>query len=198
MLLKNCSEYVRFFKSCSIDSAGIRESNDIVESIGIDKSKKMLSSADIILFVVDGSEPLDNNDLEIYNSIYDKNTILVVNKSDLEKNADISKIPFEKTIEISTKTGYNIDKLKELLLEYITSKNINNNSAILTNTRHIQAIEESIKNLDKAITSTKENFNLDLVSIDIKNVWLNLGDITGNSDNEKIIDDIFSKFCVGK
>lgn len=181
-----------------IDSAGIRKSNDIVESIGINKSKSMLKSADIVLYLIDGSTSLDNDDLEIAKELNTNNTILIVNKSDLCKNADISMLSFENVINISTKTGENIELLKETLLDFVTSKNINNNSFVLTNTRHIDAIKKSLEHLSQAKVSLATGFNLDLVSIDIKNIWLSLGDITGNSDNEKIIDDIFSKFCVGK
>lgn len=187
------------YKFVLIDSAGIRESNDIVESIGIDKSKNELKSADIVLYIVDGSVELDNEDKDIINSLKDKNTILIVNKADLKQVVDTTKLPFEKKISLSTVTGENIDNLKEMMLEFVTSKNVNNNAIVLTNTRHIAAIKSAIKRTEESISSTKDMMvNLDLVSIDIKNIWLSLGDITGNSDNEKIIDDIFSKFCVGK
>jgi tRNA modification GTPase len=187
------------YKFVLIDSAGIRESNDIVESIGIDKSRNELKSADIVLYIVDGSVELDNEDKDIINSLKDKNTILIVNKADLKQVVDTTALPFEKKISLSTLTGENVDNLKEMMLEYVTSKNVNNNAIVLTNTRHINAVKSAIKRTEESISSTKDMMiNLDLVSIDIKNIWLALGDITGNSDNEKIIDDIFSKFCVGK
>ena len=187
------------FKFILIDSAGIRNSTDVVESIGINKSRKELTLADIVLYIVDGSLPLDDEDFEIINDIKDKNTILIVNKSDLGVNVDISNIGVEKSLEISTKTGKNIDKLKELLLEFVTKKNVNNNAVVLTNVRHIEAVKNALKYTQDSIDSCRDEMvNLDLVSIDIKNIWYALGDITGTSDNEKIIDDIFSKFCVGK
>lgn len=186
------------FKFILIDSAGIRDSDDIVESIGIDKSKNELKSADIVLYIIDGSVLLDNDDYDIINSLKNKNVILVVNKSDLQQKVNVDGLPFNKVVNISTKSGENITELKEMLLEYVTSKNVSN-SIVLTNIRHINAIKEAIKNTEISIESTEDNMvNLDLVSIDIKNIWLSLGDITGNSDNERIIDDIFSKFCVGK
>lgn len=186
------------YKFVLIDSAGIRESTDVVESIGISKSKQMLASADIVLFIVDGSQDLDNDDLTIADSLKDKNTILIVNKSDLGCVLDIDKLGFQKRIQVSTKIGCNIEELKEMLLEYVVKKNVNNNSLVLTNIRHIEAIKQALDYTNISIDSTVNNINLDLVSIDIKNIWISLGDITGNSDNEKIIDDIFSKFCVGK
>ncbi len=187
------------YKFVLIDSAGIRESSDIVESIGIDKSRNELKSADIVLYILDGSVELDKEDKDIINSLKDKNTILIVNKSDLGQVINVSDLPFDKQISISTLTGDNIDALKEMMLEYVTSKNVNNGSIVLTNTRHINSIKKALERADDSIRSVQdEMLNLDLVSIDIKNIWLELGDITGNSDNEKIIDDIFSKFCVGK
>lgn len=187
------------YKFILIDSAGIRESNDIVESIGIDKSRSELKSADIVLYILDGSVELDKEDKDIINSLKDKNTILIVNKSDLKQVANVSELPFEKQINISTLTGENIAELKEMMLEFVTSKNVNNNSVVLTNTRHINSIKKALDRTEDSIASVQDDMtNLDLVSIDIKNIWLELGDITGNSDNEKIIDDIFSKFCVGK
>ena len=187
------------YKFILIDSAGIRESNDIVESIGIDKSRSELKSADIVLYILDGSVELDKEDKDIINSLKDKNTILIVNKSDLKQIANVSELPFEKQINISTLTGDNIAELKEMMLEFVTSKNVNNNSVVLTNTRHINSIKKAFDRTEDSIASVQDDMtNLDLVSIDIKNIWLELGDITGNSDNEKIIDDIFSKFCVGK
>lgn len=186
------------FKFILIDTAGIRKADNLVEEIGINRSREMLKSADIVLFIIDGSRDLNNEDIDIISSLNDKNTIVCINKSDLESKVDLSKIPFSNQLHISTKTGDNIDKLKDLLYNYVISKNINNNSLVITNTRHIDALKEASMHCNNALNSLINGYQLDLVSIDIKNIWLSLGNITGNSDNEKIIDDIFSKFCVGK
>ena len=158
----------------------------------------MLKSADIVLFIVDNSRELDSNDYDIISLLSDKKVIVVVNKCDLENKADLSQIPFKDVISISTATGENIEELKEKLLQFVISTNTNNNSVVITNTRHINALKDAITHCKTALKSLNDNNLLDLVSIDIKNIWLSLGDITGNSDNEKIIDDIFAKFCVGK
>jgi tRNA modification GTPase len=187
------------YKFILIDSAGIRQSDDIVESIGINKSKKALDYADIVLYIVDDSQSLEKEDKDIIKSISDKNVIVVVNKSDLNQKLDADCLPFKKILSVSTKTGANIETLKEMLLDFVVSQNTGVSNIVLTNTRHIDAIRRAIDCVDMSLNSVKDDMvNLDLVSIDIKNVWLALGDITGNSDNEKIIDDIFSKFCVGK
>ena len=186
------------FKFVLIDTAGIRTSDNVVEKIGIERSRMMLKSADIVLFVIDGSKPLDDEDFDIAKSLSDKNTILCVNKSDIGTVADVGKLGFKNIINISCENGQNIDALKEKLYAFVTNKNVNNNSTIITNSRHILALKNTLKNLDTALDAIAQKIDLSLISIDIKNAWLSLGDITGNSDNEKIIDDIFSKFCVGK
>lgn len=190
--------FIQGFKFILIDTAGIREADNLVEKIGIERSRDMLKTADIVLFVVDGSMTLTDEDFAIASTLSDKNTILCVNKCDKTQVADITKLPFENIINISCEKNINIDKLKDKLYTFVTQKNTNNNSTIITNSRHIQALQESLENIQKAIDGIDKFIDLSLIAIDIKNVWLNLGDITGNSDNEKIIDDIFAKFCVGK
>lgn len=186
------------YKFILMDTAGIRDTSDIVEKIGIDRSKQSIKTADIVLFIVDSSRELSSEDYEIMKDIEGKNVIAVINKCDLETKCDLNKIPFDKKIELSTTLGTGIDTLKEELLSYVIDSGINNNSLVITNTRHIESLKSAEQNLDTAIQNLDSGFDLDLISIDIKASWLNLGDITGNSDNEKIIDEIFSKFCVGK
>lgn len=195
--LEETFEY-RGFKFILIDTAGIRDSKDIVENIGIEKSKDMLNIADIVLFVVDNSRELDENDFNIISTLKDKKVIVVVNKCDLNSKINIDDIPFKDKIFISSATGENIDLLKEKLYEMVTTNNITNSAVVITNARHIDAIKKALDNTITSINSLNNGYMLDLVSIDIKNIWLHLGDITGNSNNEDIIDDIFSKFCVGK
>lgn len=190
--------FIGGFKFVLIDTAGIREADNLVEKIGIERSRDMLKTADIVLFVIDGSMPLTNDDLQIASTLDDKNTILCVNKCDKKCVADISKLQFSNVLDISCEENINIDKLKDKLFTFVTQKNTNNNSTVITNSRHILALKESLENIQKAIDGINNFLDLSLIAIDIKNVWLNLGDITGNSDNEKIIDDIFAKFCVGK
>ena len=186
------------YKFILIDSAGIRESSDVVESIGIDKAKKELDSANVVLYMVDGTSQLDNEDENIINSLNGKNVILVVNKVDIGNIIDISKLSFERSVNVSAVTGEGIDTLKEMLYSEVVSSGVGD-GVVLTNLRHVEALTRALEALEKSIESVEDEcVSLDLVSIDIKSVWLALGEITGNGDNEKIIDDIFSKFCVGK
>lgn len=186
------------YKFVLIDSAGIRQSDNLVESIGIEKSKDALKYADIVLFVIDTSVPLDNNDYDIMSKLNDKNTIVVANKSDLKQVVDTENLDYTNIIKISSKTGNGIDALKEKLFDIAKFGTINNGSVVITNARHKESLSQALDLINNAIASVDNENMLDLITMDIKECWMKLGDITGNSDNESIINEIFSKFCVGK
>lgn len=195
--LEEVYEY-RGYKFVLVDSAGIRESDDVIEAIGIDKARKEVESANVILYIVDGSQGLDGDDYDIINSLRGRNVILIVNKCDISGDLNVDSIPFDKKIFLSAKSGEGVDNLKEMLYDEVVSKG-SDGGVVLTNLRHVEALNRGLEAIRKSIESVQdESISLDLVSIDIKGVWLALGEITGNADNEKIIDDIFSKFCVGK
>ena len=178
------------YKVNFIDTAGLRQSDDVVEKIGIDKSIKCIDTADIILFVVDLSRNLDDEEKEIYEKIKNKPHIVVANKSDIKKidlNFDY--------IEISAKNNVNIEKLKHEIVKKIISDKIDYSKIVLTNERHISIIKNSLKMIEKM---QKNRENLDIIAFQIKEIWKELGKITGESEDEKIIDLIFSKFCLGK
>ncbi|MBP3619222.1 MAG: tRNA uridine-5-carboxymethylaminomethyl(34) synthesis GTPase MnmE [Clostridia bacterium] len=175
-----------------IDTAGIRETEDVVESLGIEKSKQTLSSADVILFVLDGSETLSEEDKFIEKLVNDKNVLRVVNKTD--KNRVLPK--FDSEIEISALEGKNIDKLKQKIVDMVILQEIDFNALVLTNERQIEVLKLAQSQLREILQT--ENLSLDVLSMLIKNVWKSLGKITGNTENEDIIDLIFSKFCLGK
>ena len=184
------------------DSAGIRETDDVVEKIGVEKSKKLLTESDIVLFVVDGSEDIQNEDIAILSQLSDKNTILVVNKSDLfdkfKMENQFSKVWNGKKIFISAKDKENITTLKSMIFNMLIDNKILNSNILLTNVRHINLINDAIKFANQSIDAINNNMSLDMVSIDIQNVWNSLGEITGTSNTDEIINTIFSKFCVGK
>lgn len=176
------------------DTAGIHETNDIVEKIGVDKAKSLINSADIILFLVDSNSDYTKEDDEIYNQVKDKNYIVIKTKTDLEnKNAK----HFDNEIEISSVTGDGIDKLKEKILSLTKVSNVSNSTIIITNERHKDALIRASESLKRAISNIDQD-SLDLVSIDIKQAYIDIGEITGNTTSEEIIDSIFSKFCLGK
>ena len=177
-----------------IDTAGIHDTNDKVEKIGVDKAKNLMEQADIILFLVDSSRVYDKDDAEIYDSIQGKNYIVLKTKSDLKTE---NKQSFENEIEISTTSGDGIDKLKQKMLELTKISNIPSDSLIITNERHKNALIKANEALTRAIENISED-SLDLVSIDIKEAYVSIGEITGNTTSEDIIDSIFTKFCLGK
>ena len=175
-----------------VDTAGIRQTEDVVESLGIERSKESLKNADLVLFVLDGSENLAPEDIEIEKLLDGKNHIIVINKTD--KKRVLSKK--ENEIEISAMQGKNINLLKQRVLDMVLSEKIDFNNLVLTNERQTQILSDAQAILNELL-STKSP-TLDVLSMQIKKVWLTLGKITGNTENEDIINLIFSKFCLGK
>ncbi len=175
-----------------IDTAGIRETTDVVENIGIERSKQSLATADVVLFILDGSEKESKEDEKIQNLVGKTNCIYCINKSD--KKRLLPTKPNE--IEISALTNKNIQKLKDNIVKFVIENEIDFNSLVLTNERQVQVLKAAkaiIKEIQQA-----ENLPLDILSMLVKKVWQTLGKITGNTENEDIINLIFSKFCLGK
>ena len=180
------------------DTAGIRDTVDVVEQIGVKKAKDTIKASDVVLYIVDGSKTLEDEDKHIISTLCDKNTIVIVNKDDLEQKIDIKNIPFKNIIYVSALEKKGIENIKEKVFNFVIDEKILGSDIIITNMRHINAIKDAIKNVEESKSALEQNIGLDLVSINIKNIWLSLGEITGETDNEKIIDNIFEKFCVGK
>ena len=169
------------------DTAGIRESEDIVEQIGINRAKQSIQDADLVLKLIDLSNP-ENIETE------DKPTITVYNKMDLINDVpDVS----DSIIYISAKDNTNVDNLKQMIFDKTIAQGYNTNQFCLSNTRHIECIENAKVALNSAI-STFTTTSLDFVVADIHNCWQHLGEVSGVNSNEKIIDRIFEKFCLGK
>lgn len=179
---------VRFY---FYDTAGIRESDDSIEKQGVKLSKKILSESDLVLFVIDG-EALDATDNEIYKLVKDKNTIVVQNKND--KNTKVLDLA---EISISALTKNNIQKLRELIYNKSVGNGVDLNGDFLCEERHYNALCRAEEKINEAINNI-DSVTLDLLSIDIKDAWDFLGEISGKTATEDIIDNIFSKFCVGK
>lgn len=175
-----------------IDTAGIRETEDVVESIGIEKSKESLANADIVLFVLDGSEKENQEDKEIETMLAGKKIITIINKTDKKRLVGHKK----NEIEVSALTNKNITNLKQKIVDMVIEQNIDTNALVLTNERHVTILKDARVLLEEILLS--ENLTLDVVSMMVKKVWLTLGKITGNTENEDIINLIFSKFCLGK
>lgn len=184
-----------------VDTAGIRKTDDVVENIGVEKSKKILQEADLILFVIDGSRELDEEDLKIYDSIQSDNVIGILNKIDVEKIADISKLTkIKKWIEISAMKNIGIDEMEEKIYRHIISENIEDSSQKLTitNVRHKSALEKTKQSVENMFETIDGGLPMDLLAVDIKGALDSLSEITGEISSEDLLDHIFSNFCVGK
>jgi tRNA modification GTPase len=181
-----------------IDTAGIRETKDIVEKIGVDRAREMAQKADLILYVVDSSVPLDENDEEIMEMLTGKKAIILYNKTDLQPE-----ILKEKTghpvIPISAKEEKGITELEEQIKDMFFGGEISfNDEVYITNARHKAALEEADRSLDLVRNSIERGMPEDFFSIDLMNAYENLGKILGESVGEDLVNEIFSKFCMGK
>ena len=173
-----------------LDTAGIRESQDSIESIGVELSKKTLASSDIVLFLIDGAN-YTKEDKEVYDMVKDYNHITVLNKIDVKDNSDV-----KCDVKISALNKTNVDNLSKMLYDKAVGE-IDINQDFLCEERHLIALKNAKEKLDFAIMQI-DTMPLDLVSIDVKSAWDSLGEITGKTATEEIINNIFSKFCVGK
>lgn len=189
-----------------IDTAGIRDTEDIIEKIGVDKAKKNIDTADLILYVVDMSRELDENDEIIINMIKEKKVIVLLNKSDLDRKIHDHSLRERlknrdewKCIEISAKTQEGIVDFYDSLQEMFFQGHLSfNNEIYITNVRHKNALIEARKSLDMVEQSIMDDMPEDFFSIDLMNAYESLGYIIGESLGEDLVDEIFSEFCMGK
>lgn len=186
-----------------VDTAGIRETDDVIERLGVERTKSAIAEAELVIFTIDASSPLQEEDYEIMNLIKDKKIIVAANKIDKGLAADINylanKFEEDNIIEMSVKDRIGIDKLEAIIKQvvYQGQASIGKNKMV-TNIRHKNLLDKALESLEKAINSLKEGIPVDLLSVDIKEAWERLGQITGDVVEEDIIKEIFSKFCVGK
>ncbi len=186
-----------------IDTAGIRETENEVEKIGVEKSKKIAADADLIIAIFDITRDLNDEDFEIMNIIKDKNAIILLNKVDITKENKKMEKEIEKLckpiIKISTISQEGIDLLYSKINEMFELKDIqNSNDILITNERHKNQISKAIKSIEDAIKTVDENLPVDIISIYIKQTLDDLGEITGTNVSDDVINEIFKKFCLGK
>lgn len=182
-----------------IDTAGIRETEDVVEKIGVERSKAKIDEADLVIFMLDTSRALDEEDMEIISYIKDKKYIVLLNKVDLERKIDDSVIAdLDNKIEISAKEEIGIEVLKAKIKDLFFSGSIDTESLMVTNTRHKQALYRAIENLENGLDGINRNEFLDLVSIYVMSALKALGEITGAEVEEDLVTKIFMEFCCGK
>ncbi len=186
-----------------IDTAGIRETEDIVERLGVDKAKELLNEADLVIAVFDTSEELSREDYHIIDLIKDRKTIVLLNKSDLPSKLNEEDLknylPNKRVISTAISKNEGIDKLEETLEDMFLSSEVQiSDSTIVTNVRHRDQLLKAKNNIEDALNSLTLSMPLDCIEVDIKGCWENLGEITGDTVGEDIIDKIFSEFCIGK
>ena len=182
-----------------IDTAGIRKTDDIVESIGVKKSLSLIEEADLILFVLNNNEELCTEDIEILNKISTKNSIVIINKIDLEQKIDTSKIGNKNIIKLSALNNIGIDELKICIKRIFNLEQIEQSDyTYLSSARSISLLKQALKSLDEVENGVNKDMPIDMIEIDLKEVWNLLGEITGENYSEELIDQLFSKFCLGK
>ena len=181
-----------------IDTAGIRETNDLVESIGVKKSMELIEKSDLVLYVLNNNDEITENELDILKKLENKNHIIVINKCDLESKLKLPDNTYN-IVKISALEDKGIDELKEKIKELYNFENIETEDlTYLTNARSISLLEKAYECLDSIKAGLDNNMPIDMVEIDIKDMWNILGEITGETYQDELIDQLFSQFCLGK
>lgn len=186
-----------------IDTAGIRETEDIVERIGVERSKELFNLADLIIVVLDASGDLTKEDLEIMDLIGSKKALIIINKTDLPQKLNVDEvkdiIKDKDIIEISILENIGIEKIEDALVNMVYQGEVKaKDSMLVTNVRHKNALERALKSIKDGIKAIKEQLPLDFIEVDIRDTWEALGEITGDTVGEDLLDHIFENFCIGK
>ena len=182
-----------------LDTAGIRETANVVEKIGVDKSKKIINTADLIILVLNNNEKLTPDDLELLDLVKDKNYIIFVNKNDLPANIDLQVGQYTNVVYGNTLTTAGIKELKEMITTLFNLEKINtNNPTYITNARHKALIEVALNYLNSALENIDNDYSVDMLEIDIRACWDTLGEIIGATYKDELLDELFSNFCLGK
>lgn len=178
-----------------IDTAGIRQTDNIVEKIGVDKSISLINEADLIILVLNNNEALNSDDLKLLESTKNKKRIIFINKSDLESNISID----EDVIYGNTLNNAGLDELKNKIKELFNMDNISNSDLnYLSSAKQIATLKECLKRVEDIEIALENDLTVDMLEIDIKRIWELLGNLIGESYDEELLDNLFSKFCLGK
>ena len=184
------------------DTAGIRKTEDIVENIGVEKSKKFIENADLVLLVLDASRELESEDRDVIEEIQNNNKkmIVLLNKIDLERKIELDEFGLENILEISAKDNIGIEDMEERIYSYIVEEKVEDSSEklIITNIRHKTALEKTKDAIRNIFETIDAGMPMDLISVDLKEALDSLSEITGEISSEDILDHVFGNFCVGK
>lgn len=182
-----------------IDTAGIHETEDLVEKIGVDKSLRLIEEADLVILVLNQNEKLSAEDRKILSVCQNKKTIVVLNKSDLEKRIEEEEIPYSEIIHTNTLDGNGIEPLKRKISELFHLEQLQSqDDSYLSNIRQISLAKEALSILEEVTVGIEQEVPVDMIEIDIKRSWEKLGEIIGETYSEELIDQLFSQFCLGK
>ena len=184
-----------------IDTAGIRETEDKIEAIGVEKSIKMMNESDLILFVLNNNEPLTDDIRTLLEQLEGKNYIIIINKNDLERKLDLTGLNVDNSniINMSILNNQGIDELKAKIVELFNISQIETSDpTYLSNTRSISILESCLESIKEVEIGLGNNAPIDMIELDIKDIWEKLGTINGTTYEEELLDEMFSRFCLGK
>ena len=184
-----------------IDTAGIRETEDTIEAIGVEKSKKMMMESDLVLFVLNNNEELTPDIKELFKNLGNKQYIVIINKTDLDRKLDISELNVDKSriINMSIINNEGIEELKNKIIESFNLNEIETKDpTYLSNTRSISILQTCLNSVKEVEKGLRNNMPIDMIELDIRNIWEILGTINGTTYEEELLDEMFSRFCLGK
>ena len=180
-----------------IDTAGIRQTNDRVEQIGVERSLKIIDTSDLVIYILNNNEKITCEEKELLEKTKDKKKIIVINKIDLENKLDKSLL--DNYIEISVKENIGINKIKEEIKRLFNIGEITSNDmTYLSNARSISLLKKSLNNINESIDEIKNSSPIDIVELNLKEAWNNLGEVIGETYTDELLDELFSRFCLGK
>ena len=182
-----------------LDTAGIRETNDVVEAIGVKRTVDAIDEADLVLFVIDSEDGFNKEDKEVLDKIKDKEILVVYNKNDKKENYKVDELSSYNSINISTFDSDMIEKLKDKISSIFDLKSIaESNYTYISNARQIALLNKSLSIVDEIENAVNNDLEVDMIEIDVKRLWETLGEITGEVGSDDLLNEIFSKFCLGK
>ena len=182
-----------------IDTEGIRETDDYVENIGVEKSIKLINEADLIIYVLNNNEELTEQEKKLYDKVKNKNYLTIINKIDLPNKLNYSYFDKEKIVKISALDDKCIEIIKNKINEIFNLEELNNKDlTYLSNASSISLLKQALKKLNEIENSLNQNLPIDFIEIDLRNIWNILGEIIGETYTEELIDQLFSRFCLGK
>ena len=184
-----------------IDTAGIRETEDVIEAIGVEKSLKVMAEADLILLMLNNNEELTDDIIDLLKKIQNKKYLVLINKVDLENKLDRRKLSIkeDRIVELSIIENKGIDKLKDKIIELFRLNELETKDpTYLSNSRSISILKKCLNKITEIEDSIKNNIPIDMIELDIKNIWEELGTINGSTYEEELLDEMFQRFCLGK